>query len=96
TSRNYYLHAPVLKPESISICWKEPQYDKIYRYLVEEKKFNGNVISGKINELRIMYKHYISNNSNLLTLSRINRESIIKKYSSSLIKPSALRISVKS
>lgn len=95
-SRNYYLHAPVLKPETISVDWKEPQYDKIYKYLVEEKKFNGNVISGKINELRIMYRHYVSNNSNLLTLSRINRESIIKKCSSSLMKPSPLRVSVKS
>ena len=78
-ARNYYLHAPVIKPETITIEWKEPQYNKIYKYLVEEKKLNQDIINGKLDELRIMYKYYITNNSNLSTLSKINRELTVKK-----------------
>jgi flap endonuclease-1 len=73
-SREYYLHAPVYRPNIVDTSWKEPQYEKLYSYLIEDKKFNAKIISKKINELKLMYKYYISNNSNLGTLSRINKE----------------------
>jgi flap endonuclease-1 len=73
-SREYYLHAPVFKPEIVEVTWKEPQYEKLFQYLVNEKNFKRDIIRTKINELKLMYKYYISNNSNLITLSRINRD----------------------
>ncbi|ARF09643.1 FLAP-like endonuclease XPG [Indivirus ILV1] len=79
-SRNYYLHAPVLRPNSIIIKWNEPQYDKLYKYLVNEKQLNSDIVKLKINELRIMHKNYIRNNSTLLALNHINNEIVIKKY----------------
>lgn len=57
-SRNYYLHAPVQRPDTINTLWKEPQYDKIYNYLVNEKKFNSNIITNKINEMKMIYCSY--------------------------------------
>lgn len=97
SSRSYYLHAPVLRPNSVIIEWKEPQYDKLYSFLVDEKKFNSSIIKTKIDELRVMYKHYISNNANLLTLSRINKDIIIRKCNySTVLKSQLIRLSIKS
>lgn len=72
-SKNYYLHAPVIKPDAVKIEWKEPQYDNIYKYLVLEKKFNSDAISLKLDELKKMYTYYVSNGQSLITLSRINK-----------------------
>ena len=88
SSREYYLHAPVLKPETVKVEWREPQYDKLYKYLIIEKKFKKDVVESKLEELKLMYKYYLSNNSNLITLSRINKEVNSIIYSKSKSVPS--------
>jgi hypothetical protein len=67
SSREYYLHAPVFKPDIIDVKWHEPQYDKIYEYLIIEKGFKESTIKNKINELKLMYEYYTVNNNNLIT-----------------------------
>ena len=74
TAKEYYLHAPVIKPSELSMIWKEPNFEKLYEYLVIEKNFNEKIIVEKIEELKLMYKFYVDNNNSLVTLSRIRKE----------------------
>lgn len=79
-SREYYLHAPVIDPKEIKVIWNKPDYAKLSSYLIENKKFNANITKLKINELEMMYKRYVSNNNNLITMSRIRKEQFENKY----------------
>lgn len=73
-SKNYYLHAPVIKPDEINLSWQKPNFNKLYEYLVEIKGFNKELITDKIEELRLLYNYYIKNNNCLVTMSRIRKE----------------------
>lgn len=72
-SRDYYLNAPVVDPKNIEITWHEPNYEALYKYLVEDKKLSNELIVPKINELRLLYSYY-RQFKRLVTLSQIRRE----------------------
>lgn len=73
TSKEYYLHAPVINPCDVTIKWNEPRYEELYDYLVNIKGFSSNTIQPKILELKTLYNKYIQYGK-LITLSRIKRE----------------------
>ena len=73
-SRDYYLHAPVVDPKEVKVIWNKPDYNKLYSYLIDEKKFKPDVIFVKIAELKMMYERYVLSGGELITLSRIKKE----------------------
>jgi hypothetical protein len=72
-ARDYYLHAPVKNPAYLITDWLEPEYDVLYDYLVNHKKLSSNVVSAKIYELKLMYKYYLTNGKQLITLNQIKQ-----------------------
>lgn len=59
-AKEYYIHAPVIDPEKIKkdIIWKEPQYNKLHKYLVNTNGFQKDKINRFIVDLRTMYNFY--------------------------------------
>lgn len=59
-AKEYYIHAPVIDPEKIkkNIVWKEPQYNRLHKYLVINNGFPINKINEFIIDLKTMYKFY--------------------------------------
>lgn len=72
-STNYYLNAPVIKPEVDTILWDMPQFSELYKYLVQVKGMDESIIMPRINELKLMYSYYLKEKK-LVTLSKIKRE----------------------
>ena len=72
-STNYYLNAPVIRPETNMVVWNMPQFDELYNYLVQIKGMDKNIIIPRINELKLMYSYYLKD-TKLVTLSKIKRE----------------------
>jgi len=54
-SKDYYLHAPVIDPQDINVNWKKPNYEKLYDYLVDDKKLKHEFVTDKITELKMIY-----------------------------------------
>lgn len=80
-SCDYYLNAPVVNPSNINVTWEEPEYDKLFKYLVTDHKMDPELIVPKINELRLMYSYYKQDNT-LVTLTQIKRDLNILDLSS--------------
>lgn len=72
-AKDYYLNAPVVNPKNISLIWKEPKYDEIKKFLVDDMKIDVNIINPKLEEFQILYERYRINNV-LITMSRIKKE----------------------
>jgi len=70
---NYFINAPVIRPDNATLVWNSPKFDELYRYLVDIKGFNHDLIIPRINELKLMYTYYFKDRK-LVTLSQINRE----------------------
>jgi flap endonuclease-1 len=77
-SSDYYLNAPVIQPDAASSIWTMPNYDELYKYLLE-KGFDEKDIQPRINELKLMYSYYLKDKK-MVTLTQIKRELQVRVF----------------
>lgn len=58
-AKEYYLHTYVIKPESLDLNWREPDYKKLLNFLGDEHEFDKNKLDKKLEELQKSYNKYM-------------------------------------
>ena len=57
-AKKYYLEAMVADPSELNVKWNSPQRDALINFMVGENEFNRDIISGHVNELKILHNRY--------------------------------------